>query len=142
MDHVTAEPVALTAAYHTGYLIVTEGGVVDYATTDSEASMFIHAKDTFTIDHPLHRKCAQAVGDYPVPTFWCRRHAPPDRRKHWQAKHTKSNRGADTESHTAAQLSAQGCAPVLPTNLGNIWPLYDTGYVYRDIQGGVVGPRT
>ena len=74
---------------------------------------------------PLHRKCVQAVGDYPVPTSWCRGHAPLDRHKYWQAKHIKSNREADTESHTAAQLSANGCPPILPMNLGNIWLLYD-----------------
>ena len=48
-----------------------------------------------------------------------------DRHKHWQAKYIKSNREADTESHVAAQQSADGHPAVLPVNMGDIWLLYD-----------------
>ena len=44
MDTVTAELIALTAAYHIAHQIIKKGRVVDYVTTDSELrSLHVHS---------------------------------------------------------------------------------------------------
>lgn len=121
MDNSTAELVALTGAIFVAKILVLLGIQVEFVTSDSDSSIIITTKGIYALQHPLHRKLAEAVSHTPTPLLWIKGHVPPLPAPYPEAKYVRGNGLADMASHEAAALSTQGHVTVMPFDIGDVW---------------------